>query len=180
LFKALGLFAVGMLWLIVATTLVGFLPAWLPTPDVVLIIVIIFSFQYPFPLGGGLSFLFGLMQDVLSGGVIGLNAFSKVVVFSLSRWLRKRFYFSQVAFKIAMVLFGALVDGVLAICVLLIGGMMHTPLVVLARQLLLQIICTGLLSPLVLFMTPTVSDLGERGAEDGFSYGHKKARIRGI
>ena len=180
MFKALGLFAVGMLWLIVATTLVGFLPPWLPAPDVILIIVIIFSFQYPFPLGGGLSFLLGLMQDVLSGGVIGLNAFSKVVVFSLSRWIRKRFYFSHVAFKIAMVLFGALVDGLLAIVVLLIGGMLHTPLVVLARQLFLQIICTGLLSPLVLVMTPTVSDLGERGVEDGFHYGHKKARIRGI
>jgi rod shape-determining protein MreD len=180
LFKALGLFAVGIVWLMVATTLAGFLPPWLPAPDVVLIIVIIFSFQYPFPLGGGLSFLFGLTQDILSGGVIGLNAFSKAVVFSLSRWIRKRFYFSQVPFKIAMVFFGALVDGLLAIVILLIGGMMHTPLVVLTRQLLVQILCTGLLSPLVLLMTPTVSDLGERGAEDGFHYGHKKARSRGI
>lgn len=180
MFKALGLFAVGIVWLMVATTLAGFLPPWLPAPDVVLIIVIIFSFQYPFPLGGGLSFLFGLTQDILSGGVIGLNAFSKAVVFSLSRWIRKRFYFSQVPFKIAMVFFGALVDGLLAIVILLIGGMMHTPLVVLARQLLVQILCTGLLSPLVLLMTPTVSDLGERGVEDGFRYGHKKARSRGI
>jgi rod shape-determining protein MreD len=180
LFKALVLFAVGMLWLIMATTLVGFLPPWLPAPDVVLIIVIIFSFQYSFPLGGGLSFLFGLMQDVLAGGVIGLNAFSKVVVFSLSRWIRKRFYFSHMVFKIAMVCFGALIDGALAIVVLLIGGMMHTPLVVLARQLLLQILCTGLLSPLVFVMTPAVSDFGERGAEDRFRYGYKKTRARGI
>jgi rod shape-determining protein MreD len=180
LFKALVLFAVGMLWLIMATTLVGYLPPWLPTPDVVLIIVIIFSFQYPFPLGGGLSFLFGLMQDVLSGGVFGLNAFSKAAVFSLSRWIRKRFYFSHVAFKIAMVLFGALVDGVVTIVVLLIGGMIHTPPAVLARQLLLQIICTGLLSPLVLVLTPTVSDLGEGGAGYGFHYGYKKTRARGI
>jgi rod shape-determining protein MreD len=180
LFKALGLFAVGIMWLMVETTLVGFLPLWLPAPDVVLIIVIIFSFQYPLPLGGGLSFLFGLMQDVLSGGIIGLNAFSKAMVFFLSRWIRKRFYFSQVPYKIAMVFLGGMVDGLLAIVVLLIGGMMHTPVVVLARQLFLQILCTGLLSPLVLVMTPTVSDLGERGAEDGFRYGHKKARARGI
>lgn len=180
MFKALGLFAVGIVWLIAATTLVGFLPLWLPAPDVVLIIVIIFSFQYPLPLGGGLSFLFGLMQDVLSGGIIGLNAFSKAAVFSLSRWIRKRFYFSHVASKIAMVFFGALIDGMLTIVILIIGGMMHTPVVVLTRQLILQILCTGLLSPLVLVMTPTVSDLEERGAENGFRYGHKKARARGI
>ena len=180
MFKTLGLFMVGLLWLIVATTLVGFLPTRLPPPDVVLIVVIIFSFQYPLPLGGGLSFLFGLMQDVLSGGVIGLNALSKAVVFSLSRWIRKRFYFSHVASKIAMVFFGAMVDGLLVTVVLLIGGMLHTPAMVLARQLLLQILCTGFLSPLIIVITPTVSDLGERGAEDGFRYGHKKARARGI
>ncbi|OGP81368.1 MAG: rod shape-determining protein MreD, partial [Deltaproteobacteria bacterium RBG_16_54_11] len=86
MFKTLGLFAVGMLWLLVVTTLAGFLPTRLPTPDVVLIVVIIFSFQYSLPLGGGLSFLFGLMQDVLSGGVIGLNALSKTAVFFFSRW----------------------------------------------------------------------------------------------
>lgn len=177
MFKAVGLFAVGIMWLFVTTALGGFLPSWLPAPDVLLIIVIIFSFQYTFPLGGGLSFLFGLMQDVLSGGIIGLNAFSKTAVFSLSRWIRKRFYFSHVASKIAMVFFGALIDGMLAIVILLIGGMLHTSLGVLARQLFLQILCTGLLSPLVLVMTPTVTDLGERGAEDGFRYGQKKARV---
>jgi rod shape-determining protein MreD len=180
LLKALGLFAVGMLWLIVTTTLVGFLPPWLPAPDVVLIIVIIFSFQYTLPLGGGLSFLLGLMQDVLSGGIIGLNAVSKTAVFSLSRWIRKRFYFSHVASKIAMVFLGGVVDGLLAIVILLIGGMMHTPLGILWRQFLLQILCTGLLSPLVLVMTPAIPDLGEKEAEDGFHYGHKKARARGI
>ena len=180
MFKALGLFALGMLWLIVTTTLLRFLPPWLPVPDVVLIIVIIFSFQYSLPLGGGLSFLFGFMQDVLSGGIIGLNAVSKIAVFSLSRWIRKRFYFSPVVSKIAMVFFGALVDGLLTVVVLLIGGILHTPVLAVVRQLFLQIICTGLLSPLVLVMPPTVADLGERGAENGFRYGHKKARARGI
>ena len=180
MFKALGLFAIGIVWLLAETTLVGFLPSWLPAPDVVLILVIAFSFRYDLPLGGGLSFSLGLVQDVLAGGIIGLNAFSKTTIFSLSRWIRKRFYFSHVAAKIAMVFFGALIDGLLTICVLFIGRMMHTPLVVLAPQLLLQILCTGLLSPFVLVMTPTVADLEERGAEDGFRYGHKKARARGI
>lgn len=178
--KALPPFAIGMLWLIVATTLAGFLPTRLPTPDVVLILVIMFSFQFPLPLGGGLSFALGLVQDVLSGGVIGLNALSKTVIFSLSRWVAKRLYLSAMTSKIAMVFLGGMVDGMLMTFILLIGGMIHTPSAVLARQLLLQVMCTTLISPLVLVITPSVSDLGERGREDGFSYGPKKARARGI
>jgi rod shape-determining protein MreD len=180
LFKALGPFVVGMLWVLVATALLGFFPTPLPFPDVVLIVVIMFSFQYPVPLGGGLSFVLGLAQDVLSGGVIGLNALSKTVIFSLSRWIAGRFYLPTMAFKIAMVFFGALVEGLLVTGILLVGGMIHVPVAVIVRQLLLQILCTGLLSPLVLVITPTVSDLDERGAENGFRYGHKKARARGI
>ncbi len=180
MFKALGPFMVGMLWLVVATTLMGFLPARLPFPDVVLIVVIIFSFHYPLTLGGGLSFMLGLVQDVLSGGVIGINALSKTVIFSLSRWIARRFYLSTMISKIVMVFLGGMVDGLLVIIILLIGKMIHSPFAVLAPQLLLQILCTGLLSPLVLVITPKISDLGERGAEDAFRYGHKKARVRGI
>jgi rod shape-determining protein MreD len=178
--KAVGPFAVGMLWLIVATSLTGFLPPGLPVPEVVLIVVILFSFQYPFALGGGLSFVLGLVQDVLSGGIIGLNALSKTAIFSLSRWIARRLDLTTVGFKIAMVFFGGMIDGLLVTTILLIAGMIHIPASMIVRQLLLQILCTGLLSPLVLLTTPTVLDLGWKGEEDRFSYGHKKARTRGL
>jgi rod shape-determining protein MreD len=180
LFKALIPFANGILWLFVMTTFAGFLPPNLPAPDVVLIVVIMFSFQYPFPFGGGLSFVLGLVQDVLSGGVIGLNALSKTVVFSLSRWIARRFYLSTVGSKIAMVFLGGMVDGLLMNFILLIGRMIHITFFILARQILLQTIFTVLLSPLVAVTTPPVSDIIERGKGEGFFYGHKKARIRGI
>jgi len=170
----------GMIWLVLATALVGFLPGRLPPPDVVLIVVIIFGFRYSLPLGGGLSFLLGLLQDVLSGGVIGLNALSKTVVFSLTRVIARRFYFSHWGSKIAMVFLGGVVDGLLTSVILFIGGGIHIPGAVLARMLLLHILCTGLLSPLVLVITPRFSDLGERGNEDIFHYEGKKARTRGI
>jgi rod shape-determining protein MreD len=180
LVKTLVPFVVGILWLIVATTLIGFFPTHLPTPDVVLIVVIIFSFQYSFPLGGGFSFLLGLLQDILSGGIIGLNALSKTVIFSLSKTIARRFYFSNVASKIAIVFLAGILDFLLAAGILFIGGKIHSTVAVLARQLFLQIFCTGLFSPLVFILTPTVSDLGERGSEEGFRYGHKKARTRGV
>jgi len=179
-FKKLVPFVVGMLWVLVATTLAGLLPTQLPTPDVVLIVVIIFGFQYPFPLGGGLSFVLGLVQDVLSGGVIGLNALTKTAVFSLTRVLAKRFYFPHWLSKIAMVFLGGVVDGLLVTAILLIGGMIHVSGAVLARRLLLQILYTGIISPLILVTIPTVSDTGERGREDWFFRGSQKAKARRI
>jgi cell shape-determining protein MreD len=117
---------------------------------------------------------------VLSGGIIGLNALSKTVVFVLTRWIAQRFYFPNWASKIAMVFLGGIIDGLLATCILLIAGAIHITGAVLARHFILQIICTGLLSPLVLVITPQVSDLNERGDEDIFRYGDKKARTREI
>lgn len=178
--RALVPLVVGIIWLVVATVLAGFLPSHLPPPDVVLIVVVVFGFKYPLPLGGALAFVLGMLQDVLSGGVIGLNAFSKTVVFSLTRAIARRFYFPNWASKIAMVFLAGVVDGLLVAGIVFIGGGVHGSGAVLARQLLLQIIFTGLLSPLVLFMTPQVSDLDERGAEDIFHYGTTKTRHRRI
>ena len=170
----------GVIWLLVATTLVGFLPSRLPPPDVVLIVVIIFGFQYSLPVGGGLSFLLGMLQDVLSGGVIGLNAFSKTVVFALTRSIAQRFNFSTMASKIAMVFVGGIVDGLLVTGILFIGGAIHIPGAVLARHLLVQIFMTGLLSPIVLVLTLHATRFSEKGDEDIFHYGKTKARTRGI
>jgi rod shape-determining protein MreD len=178
--RALVPLGAGVIWLIVVTTLVGFLPSNLPPPDVVLIVVISFGFQYTLPVGGGLAFLLGILQDVLSGGVIGLNALSKTVVFIFTRSIAQRFYFSHIGFKITMVFVGGIVDGLLVTCILLIGGAIHIPGGVLARHLLLQIICTGLLSPVVLFLTPQATDFNERGDGDIFHYGKTKTRPRGI
>jgi rod shape-determining protein MreD len=180
LFKALVPFAIGLIWLFVVTTLAGFLPTSIPVPDIILIMAVMFSFHYPFSLGGGLSFGLGLIQDVLSGGVIGLNALSKTVIFSLSRWIARRFYLSTAASKIAMVFLCGIIDGFLMTLVLLIGGMIHVTFAILARQIILQTFFTVLFSPLIMVTTPSVSDFGERVREDEFFYGHKKARVRRI
>ena len=178
--RALIPLVAGVIWLLVATVLMGFLPSRFPPPDIVLIVVVSFGFQYNLPLGGGLSFLLGMLQDVLSGGVMGLNAFSKTVVFVLTRSIAQRFYFSKLASKIAMVFFCAIVDGLLVTCILLIAGQIHGSGVVLARQVALQIVFTGILSPIVLVITPEVTDFSEREERDISHYGKTKTRTRGI
>jgi rod shape-determining protein MreD len=178
--RALIPLGAGVIWLLVATVLMGFLPTRFPPPDIVLIVVVSFGFQYNLPLGGGLSFLLGMLQDVLSGGVMGLNALSKTVVFVLTKSIAQRFYFSNVASKIAMVFFCGIVDALLVTCILLIGGELHSSGIILARHVALQIVCTGLLSPIVLIITPQVTDFSEREDSDISHYGKTKTRTRGI
>lgn len=171
---------VGMGWMVLETSFVGFLPARFPSPDVVLVVAIIFGFGLSPALGGGFSFLLGLVQDVLAGGVIGLNALSKTVVFSLTKVMARRFYFPGMTSKMGMVFLGAVVDGFLVAVVLLIGGGMHIYFPSLFQYLLLQILCTGLLAPVILIITAKLLDLGE-GIKGGiFCHALKKARTRGI
>ena len=54
--RALIPLGAGVIWLLVATVLMGFLPTRFPPPDIVLIVVVSFGFQYNLPLGGGLFF----------------------------------------------------------------------------------------------------------------------------
>ena len=178
--RQLGPFAVGMLWVLVTTTLQVFLFPELRSPDIVLIVVIITSFQYPLVLGGGLAFTLGLVQDVLSGGAIGLNALTKTVIFALSRWIARRFYLSTMPSKIAMVIFGVLVDVLLVTAILFMGKRVHISFAFFVQQLFMQMLLTGLFSPLVLISIPTVSDFGGSSKEERSFYGHTKGRIRGI
>ena len=179
MFRMLSPFIVGLLWVFATTALQVFLFPELRSPDVVLIVVIIMSFQYPLLLGGGLAFTLGIVQDVLSGGIIGLNALTKTVIFALSRWIAKRFYLSTMLAKLAMVAFGVLVDVILVTAILLMGKMTHLSFSFFIRQLAVQILLTCLLSPLVMISMPTVSDVSGSGKEERFFYARAKGRVRG-
>ena len=147
------------------TVLVGFLPTGVPFPDVVLVVVVVIGFRYSLALGGGFSFLLGLLQDVLAGGIIGLNALSKTLVFSLTKLMSRRFYFPNFISKIAMVLLGGVIDSLLLVIVLFIAGLIHTPFPILLRHLLVQIFCTALLAPVVIMITMKILVVGDRGEE---------------
>lgn len=166
---------VGMGWLVLKTTLAGFLPTRLPSPDVILILVVLFGFRYSLTLGGILSFFLGLIQDILTGGIVGLNALSKTVVFSFTQLTARRFYFPNFVSKIAMVFLGGLVDGLLVTFILLIGGDLRIPSPFLLRFALLQVLFSGLLAPVVIIITTKILALVERGEGDIHHHGLKKA-----
>jgi rod shape-determining protein MreD len=179
LVRMLSPFAVGLLWMFATTALQVFLFPELRSPDVVLIVVITMSFQYPLLLGGGLAFTLGIVQDVLSGGIIGLNALTKTVIFAFSRWIARRFYLSTMLAKIAMVAFGVFVDVLLVTAILLMGKVIHLSFPLFVKQLAVQIMLTCLISPLVMISMPTLSDVSGSGKEKRFFYAHTKGRVRG-
>jgi rod shape-determining protein MreD len=179
LFRMLRPFAVGLLWILGTTALQVFLFPELRPPDVVLIVVVTMSFQYPLLLGGGLAFALGIVQDVLSGGIIGLNALTKTLIFTFSRWIARRFYLSTMLSKIAMVAFGVLVDVSLVSAILLMGKMIHISFLLFMQQLAVQILLTCLLSPLVMISMPTLPDVSGSGKEEPFFHARSKGRVRG-
>ncbi|OGP91890.1 MAG: rod shape-determining protein MreD [Deltaproteobacteria bacterium RBG_16_54_18] len=179
MFRKLSPFVVGLLWVFATTALQVFLFPGFRSPDVVLIVVVIMSFQYPLLLGGGLAFALGIVQDVLSGGIIGLNALTKTMIFALSRWIARRFYLSTMLAKIAMIAFGVLVDLLLVTAIMLMGKMVHLSFSFFVRQLTVQILLTCLLSPLVMISMPKVSDVSGSGKKERFFNAHTKGRVRG-
>jgi rod shape-determining protein MreD len=174
-FRVLFPLFVGMGWLVLKTTLVGFLPTRVPTPDLILIVVVVFGFRYSLTHGGILSFFLGLMQDILTGGIIGLNALSKTVVFSFTQLVARRLYFPNFVSKIAMVFLGGLVDGLLVTFILLIGGDLRISSPFLLRFALLQVLFSGLLAPVVIIITTKILAFVERGKGDIHHHGLKTA-----
>ena len=178
LWRILVILFVGTGWLVLETVVVGFLPARFPSPDVILVLVILFGFRYSRSFGGPLAFLLGLVQDVLSGGIVGLNALSKTVVFALTASMSGRFYFPNLFAKVAMVLLGGAVDVVLLTVVQAIARSIHVSMFVSIQQLMLQILFSGLLAPLIIVVTTKLLNVVERETEVTYQHGSKESRAR--
>jgi len=91
--SALLFFLLGMLSVLVQSTLVrgSFLHPF--TPDTILLIVIYASFSLPHLRGILLSFALGLLSDLFSGAPEGWNAAYAILVFLLGKGLQARLYF---------------------------------------------------------------------------------------
>ena len=70
----------------------SWLQPWGRKPDLVLIIVLYVSFLKGSTRGAAVGFAGGIIEDILSGGLLGVNAFAKVVTGYLFGLSRKKFY----------------------------------------------------------------------------------------
>jgi len=146
---SLLIFAVGLLLLLLQSTLFHLLPLGPIVPDLILVLCVYWGLHHP-TVGAVLgSFLLGYSVDVVSSPVLGLNAFAMSLVFlavylsSRSIWLHNSF----VSFFI--VLLASLIKGAALILVSAIFLRMDGLWLGAARYLLLEALVAAVFAPLV-------------------------------
>jgi len=77
-------------------------------PDLLLVLVIIYSLFRGSVAGAGLGFIYGLVEDLLLGNYIGLNAACKMLVGYASGWGEKRFFKDHLLVPVLSVFTGTL------------------------------------------------------------------------
>jgi len=178
--RRIGLpFLIGLAWLIVKSVLLSYLPEGVPVPDVILVLVVLAAFRYPVVPASGLAFSLGLMQDVMSGGVLGLHALSKTVVCALTATMAARFYFPNLVAKVGMVVLGGLADALLITIVQSIEHGLVQSVIFLTHHLLLQVVVTGAVTPPIAVATTrlfTFTDVEEESQYPHEAQGSRNRR----
>lgn len=77
-------------------------------PDLLLVLVIIFSLFRGSVPGAQLGFVYGLVEDLLLGNYIGLNAACKMLVGYVIGWIGKRFFKDNLLVPVLSVFTGTL------------------------------------------------------------------------
>jgi rod shape-determining protein MreD len=85
-------FLLGVLFLVLQTTLLTALPIQRIRPDILLIFTLYLGFSYPPISGGILAFFMGYLMDLFCGSTLGLYTFSRLVLYYLAHLFRSRFY----------------------------------------------------------------------------------------
>jgi len=96
-------FFLGLLLLIIQTTLFPTLPAWVGKPDLLFILLIFVALRMKIFSGGVLTLFFGLLMDVFSGIFLGLCPLIYLLVFVSIQWLSRHLVIREVTHQLPLV-----------------------------------------------------------------------------
>jgi rod shape-determining protein MreD len=145
---------VGIIFLILQTTLLSSFPIQRIRPDILLIFTLYLAFLFPPVTGGILAFLMGYLMDLLSGDALGFYTFSRPLIFFVAQFFKEKFYVEGFSSQFFFVFVSALLEGMLILILMnalqpLSFGKLY-PL--LFTSLLPQSFFTGLAAPLLFFL----------------------------
>ncbi len=148
--RFLILFVTGVLLLTVQTTLLASSSIQKIRPDLVLIFILYLGFSFSTFSGGILAFLMGYLMDLFSGNVLGLYTFTRPLIFFSAQLFRNRFYWEGISFQCLFVFMFTVLEGFLILALLsgLNPGPLHNLYPRRLTSLLLQSVCTALVTPL--------------------------------
>ena len=104
---------IGILFLILQTTLLSSFPIHRIRPDLLLIFTLYLAFLFPPIFGGILAFFMGYLMDLFSGNALGFYTFSRPLVFFAAQFFKERFYLEGFPFQFLFAFIFGLSEGVL-------------------------------------------------------------------
>jgi rod shape-determining protein MreD len=154
-------FFAGVLFLILQTTLLSYLPIQMIRPDVPLIFTLYLTFLFPPISGGILAMALGYLMDLFSGSTFGVYTFSRPLLFFAAYFSKERFYLEGFSSQFLFVSAFGILEGVLIF--ILVNAFQPVSLGNLYRVLFVfllpQSIFTGLITPILFFLFQKGSSL---------------------
>ncbi len=163
----------GILFLILQTTLLSFLPTQRIRPDILLIFTLYLAFLLPPISGGILAMSLGYFMDLFSGNALGLYTLTRPLVFFAAHFFKERFYLEGFSSQFLFAFVFGMLEGVLILVLLnaLQPVSLGTLYPVLFTFLLPQSFFTGLVAPILFFLFQKVSSPLFRQPEQGIKEG---------
>jgi rod shape-determining protein MreD len=160
---------VGIVFLILQTTLLASFPIERIRPDILLILTLYLAFLFPTITGGILAFLMGYLMDLLSGSALGFYTFSRPLIFFVAQFFKGKFYVEGFSSQFLFAFVSAILEGMLIL--ILMNALQPLSLgnlyPLLFTSLLPQSFFTGLATPLLFFLFQKGSSLLFPQAEKG-------------
>ena len=95
---------VGIFLLVLQTTFLQFLPAWLGKPDILFLLIVYISCQEEIIRGAVVVLLLGLLMDVFSGVYLGLYPVLYLLVFAFIKGISRKITIDEFAYQIPLAL----------------------------------------------------------------------------
>jgi rod shape-determining protein MreD len=92
----------GILVLVMQTTFLQFLPAWLGQPDLLFLLVVYVACQADFFKGALVVFILGLLMDTFSGVFLGLYPVTYLLVFAFIKGVSRQIAINQFAYQVPL------------------------------------------------------------------------------
>jgi rod shape-determining protein MreD len=119
-------------------------------PDLIMIVVVVFSLMKGEKEGTISGFASGLLQDIFSIGLLGINAFAKTVIGFACGILKEKIFYEHILFLIPIITFiASLIQSILIFLLLRAFGIEYSLAWSLKQVALPEALYSSLLSPFI-------------------------------
>ena len=94
--------SLGILILVVQTTFLQLLPAWLGKPDIFFLLIIYIACQADILRGAAVVLLLGFLMDVFSGVFLGLYPVTYLLVFAFIKGISRQIAINEFAYQVPL------------------------------------------------------------------------------